>query len=303
MIKFHLKLFPINKHVKPYEIPFGHIFQGVIFGWLHKNSPRLAHELHAYQTVRPYAINCHIHKEEPLVEFTIVSFETLLSSSLIDICQSIEGKNLEIAGKKYCIVRTKIEKIYLDKLFKTSVPVRRFHIHFVTPVHFQTTKGNYPVRFPLPSMLFGNLSALWNAILKETSLIARGHFLRWIDSHCYTSGYKMRSCRYFITTAQKVAGGQGSASYNIKKPNERFYDHFYETQHNPSPPVEELGESKQEFIEKYHSNNCRWIDLLCRLGEYTNVGGNRTAGMGVMRYFPKKYLEKGSPQKAITSIP
>lgn len=300
MIRLLLKLYPINEQVKPYETPFGHIFQAVIFGWLHENCPQLTHKLHAYGEIRPYAINCHIHKKKPFVEFKIVSYNDVLSSVLIETIIPIEGKILTVAEKKYRVQNLKIERINLKKLIKTSKPVRNFHIHFPTPIHFSTSRGNYPVRFPLPSIFFGNLTSLYNDIIRKTALIERQNFLNWINTHCYVSGYEMKSAEYFIKTNQKVVGGQGSLSYRIKKPNESFY--------NQNDILEDLSGShinsknKQARIKAHYRENCRWIDLLCRLGEYTNVGRNRSAGMGVIRYFPKKYLEKEPALKVLSSI-
>ncbi len=294
MIKFHLRLCPVNEQVKPYEVPFGHVFQGVIFGWLHEQCPRLVHELHTYEKVRPYAINCHIHRKKPLVGFTIVSYSYPLTSALIQAIRPLEGKILTVARKKYRINRLEIEKVFLEELINQSEPVRHFHIRFATPVQFHTAKGNYPVRFPLPSLLFGNLSTIWNNITKKTAQIDRQNFLRWVGAHCYPSGYRMRSAQYFIKTSQKVAGGQGFASYRIKTPNQRFYEDFNKGS------SETLAEGKAEQIRAHYMNNSRWVDILCRLGEYTNVGGNRTAGMGVFLYYPKKYIHKRQSAEVIS---
>jgi len=47
-----------------------------------------------------------------------------------------------------------------------------------------------------------------------------------------------------------------------------------------------------QFVNEDYEQNCRWLEILCRFGEYTNVGGNRTAGMGVIRYYPKYYMRE-----------
>ena len=306
MIKINFKLYPINEQVKPYETPFGHLFQAVIFGWLHENCPKLTHQLHAYEQVRPYAINCHIHKNKPLVEFTIVSYDKPLSSVLIETVKPIDGKILKVADKKYRVRNLQIEKIYLEKLIHNSKPVRNFHIHFPTPIHFSTAKGNYPVRFPLPSMIFGNLSKIWNDMIQQTAQIERQDFLNWVNAHCYVSGYEMRSAKYFIKSDQKVAGGHGSMSYRIKKPNKSFYEKFKPPNILKNPKTKSENkltiENKQEQVKAHYRSNCRWVDLLCRVGEYTNVGRNRTAGMGVIRYFPKNYIEKQPAPKVLSSI-
>lgn len=283
MMKFNFKLYPNNEHVNPYEIPFGHIFQAVIFGWLHQRFPKLIHELHSYQNIRPYAINCHIHQKKPLVEFSVVSYNKTLNGALKAIITSIGNKVLNVGGKKYQVKETKVKKIHITKLLEISKPVRHFHISFITPVHFSTSKGKYSVRFPLPSVLFGNLTTIWNDFLKKSAQIDHQDFMNWIKAHCYPSGYRMRSAQYFIKTSQKVIGGQGFVSYRIRKPNRNFYEQI-NTSNN-------LLDKKEGQIKTHHWNNCFLVEVLCRLGEYLNVGGNRTAGMGVIRYYPKDYLQ------------
>jgi len=297
MIRFHFELFPINKQVKPYEIPFGHVFQGVIFGWLHEISPELFHELHAYGKVRPYAINCHIHRSEPLVEFSIVSFNSYLSAVLLKIVHSVEGKEFDVAEKKYMIEKCKVEKISYETIFNCMAPIYHFYIDFITPVHFQTSRGAYPIRFPLPEVIFGNLSTIWNNLTEISVKIDRKNFLKWINAHCYASGYRMKSSEYYISSTQKVAGGIGFVSYQVKKPNKNFYEHY-----EPYRKEDIAIDSIKNEINNHYRSNCCWIDLLCRFGEYINVGRNRTAGMGVIRYHPKNYLEEEAKSKLLSSI-
>lgn len=294
MRKFHLELYPMNEQVKPYEIPFGHLFQSVIFGWLHEKCPKLTHELHSYGKIRPYAINCHIHRKDPLVEFTINSFDDSLSTVLHDTIYSVRDDTLDVAGKKYQLQRLHMEKIHLDNLIKASAPINHFHVRFITPIHFRTPSGNYPIRFPMPSHFFSNILKIWNTISPETTTIDTYDLIRWADVHCYPSGYKMKSGKYFISSNQTVAGGLGFVSYRIQKPNYHFYDDYNEF----------TTESKDKSldIDSHYRNSCQWIDLLCRVAEYTNLGGNRTAGMGVIKYYPKRYLEKSQSANMMSHI-
>lgn len=291
MRKFHLKLYPINEHVKPYEIPFGHIFQGVIFGWLHEKCPKLTHELHSYNEIRPYSINCYIHRRDPLVEFSIVSYNQSLSAVLYDIIYSIKKQILDIAGKQYEIQGLKTEEIHLEDLMKASAPVRHFHISFVTPVYFRTPHGDYPIRFPMPSLLISNILKIWNILSKETSPLDSYDLIRWVDIHCFPSGYKMKTSKYYIRNTQTVAGGLGFVSCRINKPNTHYYKKHL--------ALNRQEEDKASEIDSHYRTNCQWIDLLCRVAEYTNVGGNRTAGMGVIKYYPKSYLNTKQSTKLI----
>ena len=141
--------------------------------------------------------------------------------------------------------------------------------------------GDYPVRFPVPLLLFGNLANIWNENVSNICNIERESFLNWINAHVYVSGYKLRTVRAEIGKNQPIAGAIGNASYRVSKVNKNYYEHY----------MEELDrEYDADFVNSDYASNCRWLEILSRLGEYTNVGANRTAGMDVIRYYPKKYL-------------
>ena len=289
MIKFHLNLLPANGHVKPYEIPFGYTFQSVIFGWLHEHHPRLLHELHSYERVRPYSINCYIHKNMPKVEFTIVSYEQQLSTALLDIITPQKGKSMTVAQKEYIIEDLNIESVKPTVLFHRAKPVKHFHIQFATPCHFNTIHGDYPVRFPMPDELFGNVLTLWKMMAKNVGKnpieLNQQNFRAWINAHMYASSFKMRSASYFIQREKQVAGGQGFVAYRITPLDEYYCCGRYNKNKN-SLSTSEKTEATRDYLTR-----CRCVEFLARLGEYTNVGGHRTAGMGVIRYFPKAYRD------------
>ena len=141
--------------------------------------------------------------------------------------------------------------------------------------------GDYPIRVPIPISLFGNLATLWNDISKEGSKIDQNNFLNWLNFHVYISGHKIKSVKRDIGKLKPIVGCFGNVSYQVTKINRNYYKHF----------LNELNRKYDyEFVNDDYSNNCRWLEILCKLGEYTNVGANRTAGLGVIRYYPKKYL-------------
>ncbi|MFO8017615.1 MAG: CRISPR system precrRNA processing endoribonuclease RAMP protein Cas6 [Promethearchaeia archaeon] len=283
MMKFHLELIPANGHIQPYEIPYGYTFQTVIFGWLHEHNPKLYHKLHTYEEVRPYSINCYIHKDEPKVDFTIVASNQALASTLLEVVIPKKGTAITVARKKYIVEGVDVESIILETMLKQSKPVKRFHLQFATPCYFNTLKGNYPIRFPLPDALFGNLLNIWKAMSASTFTSRKKQFLSWIKAHIYPSSYKMRSASYFIARENQVAGGQGFVSFWINSPDDYYYQHKLK---KDTLTAREKTECRQN-----HFQNSQLIDFLCKVGEYTNVGGHRTAGMGVVRYFPKEYCQ------------
>jgi len=281
MIKLTFELYPEDGRIKPYDHPYGYIFRGVIMEWLTDIKPELVHKLHEYEEVRPYSINCKIDKKIPKIDFVLVSYNENLSNTLIQDLISSEKVKLQIGQKDYFISSINFERFSLQTFLEHAMPVKAFNINFVKPVYFNTSMGDYPVRFPIPSLLFGNLANIWNDISKDTSDIDRDNFLNWVNAHMYVSGYKMRSVRTEIGKPKPVVGGFGNASYRVTKINKNYYKYF----------LKELKcKYDYELINEDYSNNCRWLEILCTLGEYTNVGVNRTAGMGVIRYYPKSYV-------------
>ncbi len=91
----------------------------------------------------------------------------------------------------------------------------------------------------------------------------------------------MRSVRHNIGKPRLVVGGLGNASYRVTKINKNYYKHY----------LEQLNRKYDyKLVNQDHGSNCRWVEILCRFGEYTNVGANRTAGMGVIHYYHRSYL-------------
>lgn len=76
-----------------------------------------------------------------------------------------------------------------------------------------------------------------------------------------------------------VVGGLGNASFQDSKINKNYYIHY----------LEELNRKYDiDFFNQDYSGNCCWLEILCQLREYTNIGANRTAGLGVIKYYPKQ---------------
>lgn len=117
---------------------------------------------------------------------------------------------------------------------------------------------------------------------KEALHIDRDDLMQWIDAHMYISGYKMKTVQRRIGKPKPLAGGIGNATFRIKKMNTNYYKHLLS---------EREKSQRAQKAQTHYKNHCEDIDLLCKLGAYTNVGGNRTAGMGVIRYFPKSFLD------------
>jgi len=249
--------------------------------WLNDIKPELVHDLHNYKQVRPYSIKIFIHKHIPKIDFSLTTYDDRLSEVLLKDALGNKKAELDVGKKSYYISQIRFERINMKILMQEAHPVKSFNIHFVTPTYFNTNMGDYPVRFPLPALFFGNLVNIWNNISKKLAEIDRPNFINWVNAHVYISNYKMKTVRCYIGKPKPVYGGIGNASFRVKKKNMGYYEHTIEKSENAN---------KHEFIKDNYQNNCFWLEILCRLGENTNVGANRTAGLGEIRYYPKSYI-------------
>lgn len=281
MIKFTFELYPEDNQIIPYFHPYGYIFRGVIMKWLHEIKPELVHKLHEYEKIRPYAINCKYYAKTKKIDFILVSIKDVIGKTILEDLIQYEKVSLKIKGEKYLISQIKFERIIPEEFLEKAKPVKAFNINFVKPISFNTSMGNYPVRFPIPSLLFGNLANLWNDFSEGYCDVDRDNFLDWVNAHLYISGYKIRSASSEIGKPKPFIGGLGNVSYRVTKINRNYYEHLLEKM--------EL-KNNYDFCNQDFRDNCKWLDILCTFGTFTNIGAGRTAGMGVIKYYPKQYL-------------
>ncbi len=283
MIKLTFVLYPEDRRIKPYEHPYGYIFRGVIMKWLHEIKPDLVHVFHEREKIRPYSINFIINEKIPKLDFILTIYNDNMNDALLNDIISSKKNSLVLGQKQYNISKIGFERIDLRNLIEQARPIKLFRIRFFRPVYFNTSMGDFPMRFPIPIIMFGNLSRIWNNIMNGESEIELEEFQDWVNAHVYVSSYKMRTVQSEIGKPKPVVGGIGNVSYTVSKINRKYYVHL----------LERLDKNYDyEHVNQDFEDKCRWLDILCKLGEYTNVGANRTAAMGVMKYFPKRYLSK-----------
>lgn len=283
MIKLKFELCPQDGRIKPYDHPYGYVFRGVIMKWLHEIKPELVHELHLHEKVRPYSINYIVSKKMPMLTFVLVAYQDDISDALINDLISGEKSKLTFGQKDYHVSSIQFERINPKRFLVDSKPVSRFRLNFLRPVYFNTSMGDFPVRFPIPVMIFGNLARIWNQIVLNESEIDVSELQNWVNAHVFVSSYKMRTASSNIGKPKPVVGGLGNASYSVSKINRKYYVHL----------LKEMDRTYDyEFVNEDYLDKCRWLETLCALGELTNVGANRTAAMGVMRYYPKRHVSQ-----------
>ncbi|MHA1328656.1 MAG: CRISPR system precrRNA processing endoribonuclease RAMP protein Cas6 [Promethearchaeota archaeon] len=283
LTKINIELIPENKMLKPYEHPYAYVFRGAIMKWLHNNNPKIVHQLHDFEKIRPYSINCIMNNDIPKINFIIVCYDDEMKNIFLKKFQRKGNRILCLGEKKYIISDVLVEEKSLVDFIKHSKPVINFAIKFITPTCFNTSLGMYVLRFPLPSIFFGNLINIWNMLARSYAEINKEKVINWINAHLYINYYKMRTVKRDIGELEPLYGGIGDINCRITKLNRFFYEKVKKNLKNNSNIDFSI---KNDYIE-----NCRWIEILCKFGEYTNVGVNRTAGMGVIKYYPREHLQ------------
>jgi CRISPR-associated endoribonuclease Cas6 len=132
--------------------------------------------------------------------------------------------------------------------------VDSFRLVFKTPTCFSALGRKYFHLFPDATYVFGGLLELWSMFSHDKSLESnmRDEYMKWIVGSAGVSGFELATKRVLIGRRSSI-GFAGWVNYR-------------------------LGEGD------------RWRKLtaaLARFAEFSNVGKNRTAGLGVTRYLEK----------------
>ncbi len=256
MIKFKFELVPKEGVVKPYVEPYGYIFRALLMNWLKEIKPKLVHDLHAYNKIRPYSIQVSYRKESLI--FYLNVFDPTLANPLVNDLINHKDKTFTVSDKIYSLRKVVFEDYDLERLMKRSKAIKHFKIEFLEPTYFKTTRGNNEIRLPIPELIFSNLLKLWNDFTDGTAMIDVEEFLPWVNRNIYSSSLNIKTKAKETGESVPAVGLVGWVNFRIDKNN---------------------------------VNNARHVDMLCRLGELTNLGGSRTAGLGVIKYEPIAYFK------------
>ncbi len=171
-----------------------------------------------------------------------------------------------------------------SRLLKEARPVKRFAIDFLTPTYFRVSPllasrlfpfkrpaGGVSERrlkkarrfhpLPNPILMMRNLTRLWSEF--SDTPFNYGRYLSWISAlglslSGFPKGIKTQRLYEHKTTGKFVVGFQGLVHFSVPD-------------------------------DLYRKRWARITDALLKFAEYSNVGGGRTAGLGMVRYLPREY--------------
>ncbi len=266
----------------------GFAVRGVFFDVLKRVDEQLALRLHSQKALAPYSVTpvevlrgnyssfIYNRFDGPLqAQFKISVLEPGLMDVFTQMLLSSGSPTLRLADAETSIVELAVVQQGFDSLLEGAKPVRRFEVFFRTPCYFRRSIPGSPSdsvsravkppyrSIPLPDvgLIFRNLARLWRRFSGLT--FDYRNYVAWVDGGGVAlAGFPngIRTMRVYEHPGLNkwVMGFIGSVRFSI--PGDMFSEKF-----------------------------ARFTDALMKFAEYSNVGGNRTAGFGVVKYFPKMH--------------
>jgi len=266
----------------------GFAVRGILYEMLKSIDPNLSESLHGLKKIAPISTS-PITIETPsrkLNEKTIFSFRisTLTDELSVKIKNYLTGNMdliLKIKDAEAKPIEITVSTLDPGKAIKEAKPVKSFSISFLSPTFLRQSltkkccqycpnlKIKCPylkqyrhyryIPLPDPYLIFRNLLRLWR---KYTGIsLNHKEYIDWL-----------------------LKGGIAVAGYKKLK-TVRVYEH-------PTTPkwsVGFIGEVMFNLPEDtYDEEMAKTTHTLLKFGEHSNIGGNRTAGFGVIRYQQKQ---------------
>lgn len=271
----------------------GYYVRSFFYATLKKADPVLAEKIHNSKSLSPFSSKAltvehggYRHIVMRRVEkqcSSYFSYSIFLPELFNKIVQQVmEEDTVTLLNESFSLSTVEVREVKWNSFLEASKPVKKFDILFITPTYFRlppssserydakfkpiSRKEKAPYRYyplPDPSLLVKSVAKIWRFFSDTktdlTSLVS------WVGrGGVAISGFPegLRTLRlYEHEKADKwVVGFVGRVGYST-----------------PS--------------DLFDENQARMLDALLRFSEYSNVGGGRTAGLGMVKYIPLEYAE------------
>lgn len=229
----------------------GAIVRGFVYSVVARYNRRFASELHASRSLAPFSttplfnsggVAGGIEKGESY-SFRVVFFSSEIGEAFRDYF--MKRSTIRLAGENHKIERIEVE--YVNRI--DEQPSSRVRVNFLTPTCFRVPSAGYRfLPLPYPPLMMRSLARIYEGFYGRLP----ENYRQWLDVH----GVALAGCS--ITT-EKIMVKRDSWNVGFK------------------------GEALLSLPkDAYREDFARVTSKLLRLGCYTNVGGGRTSGMGVM---------------------
>ncbi len=252
----------------------GFLARGLFFKLLSQYEQGLASVIHDFKGIAPYSVSPIFMTYNGRLEVRFTSFMTRISKALLDALSS--GVNIKIAGGSVEVEEVEVARIDTLRLMKEARAISGYILDFKTPTCFRRPSPYIPLHtmgifarimgligrpksryrfYPLPDpiLMLRNLKRQWEQYIGGLSKGRR--FTKWIEEGGIA-----------------VAGVENINTHRfVKKGGDGFIVGFTGKVRITLPS------------DTYNQEYAKIVNLLLRMGEYTQTGLNRTAGFGVYR--------------------
>jgi CRISPR-associated endoribonuclease Cas6 len=244
-------------------LPFftGHVARGLLLHIVRLVDPGAAGVLHELNVSKPYSVTPLRFRNVSRVEngFVLdpaspchVGFRFLRDDLACYVLKFFEKQNAVIIfDTVFRIASLSIKsKSYAD-LEREAQAAERFKLVFETPTYLPYLGSSYRWMFPDPVRIFSGLIRVWNRF-SDGRRFSKDEFLaykEWLGKNVGVCGYKLRT-RLAVMREKKAVGFMGWCAYEMKD-------------------LESEWSKATVMLTKY--------------AEYSNIGGNKTAGYGVTK--------------------
>ncbi len=244
----------------------GQLIRGAILQTIKNFDSEFADKMHVGNKIRPYGLSPLIpfdkrlkrtRRGEIIVEdglslkFRLGILTQKLAERMVKISLQKDEIKLQLAEGEFNVVSIEIKKKSVKELLMEIEQLpSTFSLSFLTPTYFNIAKQDFPLRYPDPRYVFMNLATLWNAFNEEQAMVDKTGLFSWLENHISINAYNLSTHSVYIAKNAPKIGFKGWVRYQLS------------------------GE------EDYR----RWIHALAQFAEFSNVGANRTAGLGCVKY-------------------
>ena len=270
--------------------------RGLFYELVKRADESYAEDLHSSKRLAPFSTSPIIRlspggpkivyralPQDSMCMIRFVVFDEELTKMVLD--SLLRGnESLKLLDAEMNVVDVSVSHVEYSEFLEKASPVKRMVVEFITPTFFrfspllastifpskkpaggvsrsriEKARRFYPV--PEPMLMMRSLVRLWRSFANKP--FNYSDYLSWISSMGvslagYPRGIRTRRLYEHVTTKKFVVGFVGSVNFSVP---------------------EDL------YIKKW----ARITDALLKFAEYSNVGGGRTAGFGMVRYLPKEY--------------
>jgi len=240
---------------KRFRMYSGAFVRGFVYWVLARMDRTFAEKLHSSKTLSPFSVTPVMLNNTPVdrleegkdYNFSITFFVPEIGEALKDYLMSTKSVYFTAVQNPLKKVRVK----YVSKDSLVSEALTKFKVDFISPCYFRIPSDGYRfIPLPLPNLMFRSLARLYSAFISEIPQ----EYREWLDRNgIAVSGLKIETQKVMLKKGKWAVGFVGRVNFSLPE-------------------------------DLYNDNYAEMTSRLLSFGEYSNVGGSRTSGLGVMRF-------------------